>query len=146
MNTKTLFVQFADGSIQLATLKAKIREAKPWNLSASGKADIDGAVVRALAHRYGFSYGTYESDKAVFSGLAIKSPGKETLDADAKLKQNYGAARKALADARRLFAKPVEHAVASMTDKKHAEAKRLAKFTPEQVKAIVALAAKYRDQ
>lgn len=142
-NLKSLFIALVTSSANTSNTLADIKAQKPWTKPATVKNEIDGAMVRSLASHYGFSYGAYDSEKAVYSRLAIKSPGKDAVE---ETKRRYGAARKALAMARKLFDKPVEHAAANLTDRKHAEAKRLAKFTAEQVKAIVALAAKYREQ
>lgn len=138
-NLKSLFVDLVTSSANTSTLQAQIKAQKPYSKSVAEKSEIDAAMVRALAHRYSLSYGQAESN-AKLSGLAIKSPGKEADEATTK---RFGAARKALSMARRLFERPVAHAQASLKDREHAEAKRLAKFTKEQRAKILKLAAMY---
>jgi len=142
MNTKKLFLNYAVATKDRASFAKKIEALKPWTWSAKRQAEHDAIVVRGLALRYGFKWGKYDSDKAVYSGLAIKSPGADVLKANEKMNDDYGAARKALADERRMFKERVV-VKASLTDKLHKEGKHLAAYTDAQFKRIAELRKAY---
>lgn len=142
MTTSQLLTGTMTGAFTMAQVKAELIRRKVWKLSASEKAKHDHDAIHAMKRLYGFDVGP--SKRPEFSGLTFKQLPKDERTDDSK--KAYSAACKALSLMRNSFAPPVKHAAANMTDRKHAEAKRLAKFTAEQVKAIVALSAKYRAQ
>jgi hypothetical protein len=142
MTTSQLIIGTMTGTYTMAQVKAELLRRKVWKLSAAEKAKLDHDAIHAMRKLYNFEIGA--SKRPEFSGLTFKQAPKAERTEESK--RAYSAAVKALHIMRGAFSPPKPHAQASMTDRKQREAKRLAKFSPEQVRLIVALAEKYRKQ
>lgn len=141
MNKKAAFVRFAKSAYSNAKDAGNLFKLEPWSWKPAEQNDADAAAIRAIAAASGFKWGKSETAKK-FSGLCVKSPGKEALANDADLNDKYNAVKMAVSRCRAQFIDPEERA--AMTDWQAKAVSALVHLTPREMRAAVAAACKQR--